>query len=189
MLPSFLAQKTCLYLCNVCWQTRNSTGQTNSSDTRSFSQSAHCSIFSSPHQAADSKCYKRKVAVEMLLKTNLSQIPDTLSSLKHLVSFQNVCLTVSLCLNPGEVWQDSAETETFHSAELVFVVLSPDPLRSGQRRRHPLQHHRSRRRSAPEWDLQHRPHQWQHVCHPTPRQRGESLLPCKKGICVFLFPL
>lgn len=139
---------------NACLQSlqanQKPTGQTNSSDTRSFSQSSHCSIFTLHHQAADSECYKRKVALEMLL----GRLEPKLST-----------------------------------AELVFVVLSPDSLRSGQRRGHPLQHHRSRRRSAPEWDLQHRPNQWQHVCHPTPRQRGESLLPCKKDICVYLLPL
>lgn len=55
---------------NACLQSlqanQKPTGQTNSSDTRSFSQSLHCSIFTLHHQAADSKYYKRKVAVEML---------------------------------------------------------------------------------------------------------------------------
>lgn len=35
-------QKILLYLSKVCLQTRTSTGQTNSSDTQSFSHSAHC---------------------------------------------------------------------------------------------------------------------------------------------------
>lgn len=82
-----------------------------------------------------------------------------------------------------------AQYQIFLSVKLVFLVLSPDPLRSGQGRRHPLQHHRSRRWSAPEWDLQHRPHQWQYVCDPTPRQGGESLFPCKEEICVSASPL
>lgn len=63
---------------------------------------------------------------------------------------------------------------------LFFPVLSPDPLRSGQGRWNPLQHHGSRRRPATQWDLQHRPHQRQHVRHPTPGQRGEGVLPRKK---------
>lgn len=76
----------------------------------------------------------------------------------------------------------------FLPAKLVSLVLSPDPLRSGQGRWHPLQHHWSRRWSAAEWDLQHRPHQRQHVCHSTPGQRGEGLLPCKEEMNLsFLF--
>lgn len=100
--------------------------------------------------------------------------------------------SMSLCLDRSvQEKSDKPELKTRFSSllNLFFLVLSPDPLRSGQGRRHPLQHHRSRRWSAPEWDLQHRPHQWQHVCHPTPRQRGESLLPCKEEISVFLFPI
>lgn len=99
--------------------------------------------------------------------------------------------SVSLRLHlfaPEKVWPAWAQSQIFLSVKLVFLVLSPDPLRSGQGRRHPLQHHRSRRWSAPEWDLQHRPHQWQHVCDPTPRQGGESLFPCKEEIWVSVAP-
>lgn len=64
MLPSFLAQKM---LVHGLQANQKPTGQTNGSDTQFFSQSSHCSIFTLHRQAADSKCYKRKVAVEMLL--------------------------------------------------------------------------------------------------------------------------
>lgn len=105
--------------------------------------------------------------------------------------FDNLCHTARniLCfLLQGKPENPRTKEPFFPSVELVSLVLSSDPLRSGQGRRHPLQHHRSRRWSTPEWDLQHRPHQRQHVCHPTPRQRGESLLPCKKEMslsCLF----
>lgn len=72
----------------------------------------------------------------------------------------------------------------FSTASLLnlffFPVLFPDPLRSGQGRWNPLQHHGSGRRPAAQRDLQHRPHQRQHVRHPTPGQRGEGFLPRKK---------
>lgn len=73
-------------------------------------------------------------------------------------------------------------------AELVCLVLPPDPLRSGQGRGDPLQHHGSRCRSAAERHLQHRPHQRQHVCHAAPRQRGQGLFPCKNKPSLVLPP-
>lgn len=82
------------------------------------------------------------------------------------------------CDNPG----------VRNPAELVCVVLLPDPLRSGQGCGDPLQHHGSWRRSAAERHLQHRPHQRQYVCHTTPRQRGQGLFPCKNKTRLFLPP-
>lgn len=101
-------------------------------------------------------------------------------------------LSVSLRLHrfaPEKVGQVWAQSQIFLPVKLVFLVLSPDPLRSGQGRGHPLQYHRSRRGSAPQRDLQHRSHQWQHVCDPTPRQGGESLVPCKEEFGVSASPL
>lgn len=73
-------------------------------------------------------------------------------------------------------------------ADLVCDVLLADPLRSGQGRGDPLQHHGSRSRSAAERDLQHRPHQRQHVCHAAPRQGGQGLFPCENKTRLFLPP-
>lgn len=96
-------QKILLYLCKVCLQTRTSTGQTNSSDTQSFSHSAHCSISSFHLQAVHSKWYKRKVAVEMISSTYLSHIPHTVSSQtfgfipKRVFHSQCRCAWIILC--------------------------------------------------------------------------------------------
>lgn len=87
--------------------------------------------------------------------------------------------------NPGKTGLISRIFDIFSHCWACFVLVSSsDPLRSGQGCRHSLQHHRSRRWSTSEWHLQHRPHQRQHVCHPTPGQRGESVLPRKKEMNV-----
>lgn len=66
------------------------------------------------------------------------------------------------------------------AVERVSLGFSTDPLRPGPGHWHPLQHHRSRSRSAAQRHLQHRPRPWQDVCHQAPGQRGEGFLPCKK---------
>lgn len=106
-----------------------------------------------------------------------------------------LCFLLQEQENPGKPGLISRIFDIFFSLLSLFsLVRSSDPLRSGQGCRHPLQHHRSRRWSAPQRHLQHRPHQRQHVCHPTPGQRGESLLPRKEEMTVsvlspcFTFP-
>ena len=137
----------------------------------SFSHSAHCSIFSFYKQNEGTDCSRIKAVAELLSSMYLSHIPHTVS---FLCVFSPKCVFDNHCHDPR------LKTWFFLPAEFLFWFCSPDSLRSGQGRRDPLQHHRSRCRSASEWDLQHRPHQWQHVCYPTARQRGESLFPCKK---------
>lgn len=148
-------------------QTGNATGRTNRSS--SFS-SCTLFIFSRLCWSGGSKCSH--------------------AFHKLLVLFQNVFRDLNswLCFFFFFAQEDCDNPGVRNPAELVCVVLLPDPLRSGQGCGDPLQHHGSWRRSAAERHLQHRPHQRQYVCHTTPRQRGQGLFPCKNKTRLFLPP-
>lgn len=131
-----------------------------------------------------SSCHRCTLFMFRRLPRSLAPTPST-----NLSSCSKTCFSNLICASGSFFAQeDCGNPGLWNPAELVCVVLLPDPLRSGQRRGDPLQHHWSRCRSAAERHLQHRPHQRQHVCHAAPRQRGQGLFPCKNKTSLVLPP-